>query len=134
MNIAHSLDLHECHVLLFSYLFSDNYNCPHCNILHWKEECIHKVHHSRILNFRYIIQRTLSHYRLQMIFLNLCEFFSLRSISMLMERSFGSTELHIFNRTFDHTIIQYLSSPSMSNSIESSSILWMQQRSISFEY
>ena len=87
-----------------------------------------------ILNFRCVVQRALSHCRLQTIFLNPCEFFLLRPMSMPMERSFESTGLRIFKRTFDHIIMRYLSSLSMSNSIESSSILWMRWESISFEF
>src|SRR5437016_3293456 len=76
----------------------------------------------RIPNFRCVVQMALSPCQLQTILLNLCEFFSPRPMSMQMERSFGLTGLHIFNRTFNHTITQWLSHPLVPNSIEPSPI------------
>ena len=88
----------------------------------------------RILNFRCVVQRTLLYCRLQMILLNLCKFFSLTFVSMLMEKSFELTEMRIFNKTFNHIIIRYLSSLSTRNSIESSLISWIRWESILFEF
>ena len=57
----------------------------------------------RIQNFQCVVETALSSCQFQTILLNPCKFFSLRPMSMLMEREFGPTELRIFNRTFAHT-------------------------------
>src|SRR5436190_23688449 len=86
----------------------------------------------RILFFRCVVERALSPCQFQTILLNPCELFSLRPVSMLMERPFGPTKLRIFNRTFVHIIMPCLSPPSAPNSIEPSLI--MQRECIPFEF